>query len=258
MRSFMKTASYVLALLSSAIGVYGFDFLVFAQQHPPGYCRSTFKQKCIADRINESFTVHGLWPSAKDDSIQNCDSRKFDVKDVQPIRSRLEKAWPSFRTNDPTVFWAHEWKKHGTCGLGSPNLAGIFNYFNTTLTLHDRFDLRESLRKNGITASSKTPYEINKIRKALARDVQGNVQLICDKAEGYSNPILTEVRLCLTENLEVLDCPFKKERCGKDLIFFLPQKQTASGGNKVGGLTVSNLMLPAALVVCTIIFHVNF
>ena len=86
------------------------------------------------------FTIHGLWPNYNDGTYpQNCDHKNpFNPAALKPLLDRMDSEWPSFAGPDNT-FWKHEWDKHGTCAESV--FASEFEYFQTTLGLHEQDDL---------------------------------------------------------------------------------------------------------------------
>ncbi|XP_022667604.1 ribonuclease Oy-like isoform X1 [Varroa destructor] len=208
-------------------GVSTLDFFIFALQYPVGYCKVTVKNRCREHNMREHFTIHGLWPgsTAPHAKTENCHPYEhFNVEDLTPIRTRLEEIWPSMKSHNPAQFWAHEWKKHGTCGVSVPGLTGFLSFFNTTLALYERFNLTQFLENDDILPSAATSYAVADVQHALKNDLYSKVDLVCDQANSFEYPVLTEVHLCLNLDLQPIDCPYKKERCGKDRMFLLPLK----------------------------------
>ncbi|KAF9593257.1 hypothetical protein IFM89_021013 [Coptis chinensis] len=81
------------------------------------------------------YTIHGLWPgdSTNPVPLANCDTilkDHFDVKNLQPRMTDMQKYWPSLTSRTDEWFWEHEWDKHGTCsGLSQ------LEYFSLALDL---------------------------------------------------------------------------------------------------------------------------
>ncbi|XP_003743957.1 ribonuclease Oy [Galendromus occidentalis] len=199
-----------------------FEFLLFSQQTSSGYCLA--HGHCKKSQLRPFFTIHGLWPSNATTWPESCNlTVKFDIKVLDPIRSDLNKYWPSVIGVNPEYFWSHEWHKHGSCAMSNPPLSGVLDYFNGTLNLLRTYNVSNFFLDSEIKPSETTAYKVSDVLKALKTDLTTNANIVCRKAEGYSYPVLTEVRFCLSKKtLEPIDCKIKHENCGDDSIFYIP------------------------------------
>ena len=140
-----------------------------------------------------TFTIHGLWGDRSDGSWPAfCSRRKMALADIQDLLPRMRKEWPSNRGDD-FAFWQHEYVAHGTCTTMTPH-----DYFEATLTLHDRYDLMEALKDD-----PRTPLNI----VADVREAWGVTPLV--------HPSEGEVWMCFTKSLEPMECgPHVRARLG--------------------------------------------
>lgn len=82
--------------------------------------------KCPSSDI---FTIHGLWPN-EINYPEFCSKEKFNIDEIQPVLNEMNTFWKSCYENN-TLFWTHEWSKHGTCTKMTQ-----LNYFNKTINLY--------------------------------------------------------------------------------------------------------------------------
>ena len=128
-----------------------------------------------------------------------CTSDTFDVNEVQSIMADLDQFWPS-NTGQNTVFWTHEYEKHGTCAAVIPALSTELKFMSETLTLRANQNTLGALAESAIKPSSSATYSSSDISAAL------------QKAWGYSSIIhcsggkLTEVATCYDNSLRQIDC----------------------------------------------------
>jgi ribonuclease I len=81
---------------------------------------------------NSEYTIHGLWIDySRGGYPEFCNSDKFDIELLDPLRKNLDKYWGGCFGNSIDL-WEHEWKKHGTCFY--PRIE-FTEYFNKTLNL---------------------------------------------------------------------------------------------------------------------------
>ena len=128
-----------------------------------------------------SWTLHGVWPSSlRGKHPVDCDnSQKFDQNLLQPaLKDQMEEKWKSFNLKlSNSVFWGHEWKKHGTCALDLENTNSLPKYFTKSIQMIDEHNAGEILRRNGITPGKK--YKIDDILRVLKTSLGVNVFVSC-------------------------------------------------------------------------------
>ena len=183
------------------------SFLLLGSQWPGTFCR-THPGGCHSDLhpLPQAFTIHGLWPDFGDGSWpQYCDpSRPFDLAALAPLRPALEREWPSLTGPHPK-FWAHEWSRHGSCatpgGEPHPVFASEVAYFGTTLDLHHKMRIDDSLKAAGVDPRREGPFATRAVEVALTRFLGATPRLMCVGEDIF------EVHFCLDRDLHVLACP---------------------------------------------------
>lgn len=202
-----------------------FNFFLFSQESSAGYCAG--HGHCVPEHIRPFWTIHGLWPSNDTSWPQLCNrTEKFNVTLLEPILPSLNIYWPS-ATAGNSHFWAHEWQKHGSCALKVPPLSGVFDYFNTTLSLSQKFNVTTFLNDANIVPSTNQTYTVAELLKALNVALKSKANIVCKKVDGFPNPVLTEVRFCLSKaDLIPIDCKMKHEQCGDGAVYYLPMNHT--------------------------------
>lgn len=112
------------------------DSYVLALSSHPGFCQTygyeAGKRECqhISDQSYEfnHLTLHGLWPNESacgisygycnvKQEINFCDYEPLELSDTVSVN--LKQEMPSYRVG--TCLERHEWYKHGTCQVLSPN-----------------------------------------------------------------------------------------------------------------------------------------
>jgi ribonuclease T2 len=167
-----------------------FDFYVLALSWSPSYCASKGGD---ADPLQcgqakpLGFTVHGLWPQFERGAPQDCDVGSRSVE-KETLR-RIEPAMPS------DGLARHEWQKHGTCsGLSQAD------YFNAMMRAF------EKVRIPGMFSQAPTARQIAPSMVETAF-LQANPGM---RAKGFAaacvGGYLSEVRICLTKDLNFRDC----------------------------------------------------
>lgn len=141
----------------------------------------------------------------------------------------MKEIWMTiFADNENRNFWAHEWKKHGSCGSSSPLLSNQTEYFTKSIELYERLPLLTWLADAQIKplpVSMGVSYAIKDIHSAIESKTKSRVYLDCKRLpRGISpEPILTGVNICLHgETLELIDCSKDdKAQCGNGRIKFV-------------------------------------
>ena len=146
------------------------------------------------------FTLHGLWPSRVGANVANypcqCTNETFDISKVQSIVPELNKFWPSDE-GENSVFWTHEYEKHGTCAEQLDALNNELNFFQGTLNLREKVDTEGTLAKGGVSPSFTKTVSLSAMNAALPKTA-----IIKCNASAY----ITEIAQCFDKTLNQIDC----------------------------------------------------
>jgi len=210
-----------------------FDYFLFVRQWDPSMCMTHRCTRQISDR---EFTIHGLWPEREDGSYPSyCNSTEhFHENSIKDLIPNLEDKWRSLYGSD-TGFWAHEWSKHGTCCM--PVINSERSYFEISLHLYQSFDIMQSLSSSDIVPSATKEYDYSDFSEAIKSGLGTDVILHCKSKN------LEEVWMCISKDLQPIDCPKAKElsnSCEKIVLPPFKEESTspssaAGDGNDDGG-----------------------
>jgi ribonuclease T2 len=185
-----------------------FDFYVLSLSWSPSFCTQAAERgQSTGGQCGPrpySFVVHGLWPQYDKGFPEFCErpsprlNRKIvsSMLDLMPARHLIY----------------NEWDKHGTCsGLSARS------YFDTVrkaraavTTPPDYADLKAPLT----VAPAAIRDAFIKANSSLAAS---GIAIECDNKE------LTEVRICLSKDLQFRDCPdVVKRACKRDQVLMPP------------------------------------
>ncbi|KAJ4723437.1 Ribonuclease [Melia azedarach] len=146
MKSSFAICSFLFAItcLAASRHATGFEFIVF--EWPGSYCSA--KHGCCYPKTgkpDKDFTIGGFWP---DDLLNSrptyCNNKTiFRVSQIQDLRKRLDKNWPSLRcpSRNSQSLWRHEWLKYGTCSDYTQR-----QYFETALKIKENVDILKILQ----------------------------------------------------------------------------------------------------------------
>jgi ribonuclease T2 len=187
-----------------------FDFYVLSLSWSPSFCAEAAERnrersagaQCGARPY--SFVVHGLWPQYDRGFPEYCQIPSPRL--YRGIVSSMLDLMPA-----PHLIF-NEWDKHGTCSGLSPGA-----YFETIRKARaavkippDYVDLQQPL---SVTPAAVTDAFV----KANAGLTADGMAVECDKQR------LTEVRLCLSKDLQFHDCPeIAKRSCRRDQLIMPP------------------------------------
>lgn len=170
----------------------GYDFLVLALSWSPSYCRTegqdANRQQCAAGR-NLAFVVHGLWPQFESGWPEFCDHPGPGRVPGSLVRDYLD-IMPS------AGLMGHQWRKHGSC---------------TGLDQHDYFRLVRAARERVVIPGSfLAPSSAHRLApdEVEARFIAANPGMKANSiAVACEGRQLSEVRICLTNDLQFRSCP---------------------------------------------------
>jgi len=187
-----------------------FDFYVLSLSWSPSFCAAAAERysgqpsgmQCGARPY--SFVVHGLWPQYEKGFPENC--QQPSPRLYRGIVSSMLDLMPA-----PHLIY-NEWDKHGTCSGLSPG-----NYFATVRKA------RAAVKIPPEYADLQQPLSVapGAVRDAFIKANPGltpaSIAVDCDKKR------LTEIRVCLSKDLTLRDCPeVAKRSCRRDQVIMPP------------------------------------
>ena len=211
--------AFFVALLSSALSAPArendagqFDFYVLSLSWSPSFCAAA------AERGNGrgptpqcgprpySFVVHGLWPQYDKGFPEYCEVPAPRLN--RGIVSSMLDLMPA-----PRLIY-NEWDRHGTCsGLAAQAYFDTVRKAREAIKIPPQFsDLQEPLNV--------TPAAVQEaFIKANPGLSAGNMAVECDKKR------LTEVRICLSKELQFRDCSeIARRSCRRDQLVMPPMR----------------------------------
>jgi ribonuclease T2 len=184
-----------------------FDYFVLALSWSPSFCeqsgdRPSARMQCSARPF--SFVVHGLWPQYERGFPEFCQNPPPFVD------NRIINAMLDLMPARPLVI--HEWKKHGVCTGQSASA-----YFETVRRARAVVKIPEEYLEP-TAAKTVSPDEVEEaFVKANPGMSRAGVAVICGSRH------LNEVRVCMTRDLELRECPEVDRRaCRRDKLYMPP------------------------------------
>ncbi|XP_028771383.1 ribonuclease 1-like [Neltuma alba] len=188
----------------------GFKYFLLALQWPNQYCSTT---RCNPPIPTQDFTIHGLWPQAKDGAV-NCKTKEVLTDEtLEELRDNYELLtyWPDLKNAEDfessKKFWRDEWKKHGTC---SANKFKALDYFQKSIYLAKMYSdkISQALKDRGVKADGGSYRQLDILHAVV--EATGSVPSLSltDTGSGKS---LAEIRLCVKDDaLTLCDNTFIK------------------------------------------------
>lgn len=183
-----------------------FDFYVLSLSWSPQYCaqagRGADDTQCGKGR-QFGFVVHGLWPQ-----YNNGGWPQFCSAEPNVSENLIEKMMPIMPSRQ---LIRHEWAKHGTCS-GLPPQDYFQTITRTFQSIRIPAEYQSPLRQIYVK-----PADIKqKLTAANPGWKEENIRIYC------SGRFLSEVRVCLTRDLEPRQCTGMRDGCRRDSIIMQP------------------------------------
>ncbi len=169
----------------------GFDFYVLSLSWSPSYCEAegeeANRQQCKSARPY-AFVVHGLWPQFERGYPDSCATDEPDVGNTT-LRS-LYDIMPS------AGLIRHQWRKHGSCsGLSQSDYFTVLRAARERIAIPEQYDMLDSY----VTPD---PDDVESAFLASNRGLSSQgAAVVCN------GRYLSEVRICLTRELDFRACP---------------------------------------------------
>ena len=187
-----------------------FDFYVLSLSWSPSFCEGTEErggggrsQQAQCGGRPFSFVVHGLWPQYEKGYPEYCQRRTPLARGIMTSMLDLMPA--------PRLIY-NEWDKHGTCsGLGERG------YFETIRKARAAVKIPEDylqLSEEKTVAPDDVEAAFVKVNPGLKTS---GIAVTCNRKR------LSEVRICMSKDLEFRDCPeIDRQACRLDSVTMPP------------------------------------
>jgi ribonuclease T2 len=189
-----------------------FDFYVLSLSWSPSFCAAAVERGGSRGPSMQcgtrpySFVVHGLWPQYEKGFPEYC--KMPAPRLYRGIVSSMLDLMPA-----PRLIY-NEWDKHGTCSGLAPQA-----YFDTVRKAREAVKIPPEY--TGLQeALSVTPSAVeDAFIKANAGLSTESMAVECDKKR------LTEVRICLSKELQFRECPeIARRNCRRDQLVMPPSR----------------------------------
>lgn len=101
-----------------------------------------------------------------------------------------------------TLFWQHEWVKHGTC-CAETELETEQKFFRQGLLWLRQFHMSSILETAGVTPGGE--YKVVDIHNVVYNKLNKVPSIHCGSTKDGKN-YLSEIRLCFSKSLDLIDC----------------------------------------------------
>lgn len=109
-----------------------------------------------------------------------CRKVLFNESALEPILPDLQKHWSSVSGNN-TIFWQHEWLKHGSCAIESTVFKSELSYFTFSLELNKKYNITAILNNYGILPNDTKPYKYSDFTDAIFNNLNVLPHIECFK-----------------------------------------------------------------------------
>jgi ribonuclease T2 len=207
-----------------------FDFYVLALSWSPSFCQATAERGREArEQCGErpySFVVHGLWPQYERGFPRSCQVPAPRLN--RNIMASMLDLMPA-----PRLVY-HQWDQHGTCsGLEAQA------YFDLVRKARDAVKIPESYE----ALNAPITVDPNEIEEAFVKANPGlsrnAIAVTCDSTR------LSEVRICMSKDLQFRDCAeIDRRACQRERLIMPPVR----GGELIRRTGLSSVTASPAIV----------
>jgi len=192
-----------------------FDFYVLSLSWSPSYCAAAHERYARNEGIQcgarpFAFVVHGLWPQYERGFPENCQVPSPRL--YRGIVGSMLDVMPA-----PRLIY-NEWDRHGTCsGLSPRAYFDLIRKARAAIKIPDQYvNLRAPL--------DVTPTAVEEaFTKANSGLTSQGMAIECDHRR------LTEVRICLSKDLQFRDCPeIARRSCKRDQVVMPPVRNSGN------------------------------
>lgn len=192
-----------------------FDFYVLSLSWSPSYCAAAHERYARNEGIQcgarpFAFVVHGLWPQYERGFPENCQVPSPRL--YHGIVGSMLDVMPA-----PRLIY-NEWDRHGTCsGLSPRAYFDLIRKARAAIKIPDQYVNLKSVL-------DVTPAAVEEaFTKANSGLTSQGMAIECDRRR------LTEVRICLSKDLQFRDCPeIARRSCKRDQVVMPPVRNSGN------------------------------
>ena len=184
-----------------------YDYYFFALQWGASMCAKTGKicYEKLKSVPRHEVTIHGLWPSLlKGKNLPSCNSgQTIKIKDDEKMKE-IRIYWPSLNGNANTVFWEHEYNKHGFCYNKRLGFDGndYHKYFDKALELFKSKQLNRLIINAVGEHVGEKKFSYNDLYGGIRKILGGDYfQITCNTIN--KKQYLAEIRIGFNLNFEL-------------------------------------------------------
>jgi ribonuclease T2 len=164
-----------------------FDYYLLSLSWAPTYCLTHGDDGAECSNKGYGLVLHGLWPQYDAGGYpENCDTQ-FEMTSQAAAKGRT--IYPSER------LMSHEWQTHGTCSGVS-----ALDYFSTADRATAAVNIPAAFNAPQNEQSLTAPEIIELFRRANPHMPDRSMAVTCSRAT------MSEIRVCLTKELDVRAC----------------------------------------------------
>ncbi len=164
-----------------------FDYYVLSLSWAPTYCLTHADDGAECSGKGYGFVLHGLWPQYDSGGYPKDCATQFELSADAADKGRT--VYPSER------LMRHEWQEHGTCSGLDARM-----YFNTADRATAAIKIPAALEAPRSEQRLTAERIASLFQGANPQLPEGAITLACNRTD------LSEVRVCLTRNLEPRSC----------------------------------------------------
>ncbi|KAM9476955.1 ribonuclease T2 [Clarias gariepinus] len=192
-------------LLTSAHSIHNKEWtkLILTHHWPQTFCSM---EHCTTNFTY--WTLHGLWPN----SGAECNaSWHFNASLIEDLLPEMKIFWPNLLKPESTIFWKHEWTKHGTCAAKAEAMNTQHKYFSKALELYHKLDLDGILRKSNIVPSE-TYYKLTDLENSISSSYGVTPKIQCVSEQKQTDfQILGQIEICFDKQFQLVECEHSRE-----------------------------------------------
>ncbi|KAH8855941.1 Ribonuclease Oy [Schistosoma japonicum] len=181
------------------------DIFILSVFWSPALCNHQIE--CDPPGGYDYFTIDGLWPANMSFYTPNCTPPvTFNMSEIQTIENKLYRTWPDINnvTISP-VIWKYNYETYGSCAIQDSLIKNELGYFNVTISLLEKMDILNNLKRYGITPSDTLQQNKSDFQTALKKLYNVTPPLWCYRSDSGEIYFLQMI-VCLNKNLNFIEC----------------------------------------------------
>ncbi|XP_008551028.1 ribonuclease Oy isoform X2 [Microplitis demolitor] len=186
------------------------DVIVLNQRWLDTACfewKASYRNNTCSVPKDKQWSLLGLMPQINGTKGPHFCNRSllFDPEAIDSIKNDLEAKWKTVDDqNNAGKIWQASWEKYGTCGVTVDQIKDQFKYFNKSIELYDKYNMKRILNEVNITPGNN--YTAQGLLNAVESGLGKRARILCSRDRKNKKHYIYSIYTCFDTSFNLINC----------------------------------------------------